>query len=124
MLGDYDVPVMYQDLANYTPSPMTGGMMPGAMMPGMMPVGMPMYGTSYLGGVQMHQLPERDIVELTKQKEQDGKKSAKLLAKIIGGTILLGYIPYFKKRIKKAGGIGKYIKNNWTKLVDKIKKIR
>jgi hypothetical protein len=114
MLGEYDVPIMYQDLGNYMPSPMMGGMMPGMM---------PMY-PSYLGDVHMQQLPERDMVQLANKKDNQGKKTAKLLAKIIGAALLIGYIPYFRKQITNAGGIGKYCKNNWTKLIDAIKKIR
>lgn len=115
MLGDYDVPVMYQDLGNYTPS----YIMPGMIMPGMMPGMMP--GTSYLGGVQLHQQPERDKIELMNKKDKDGKKTAILLAKIIGAALLIGYIPYFRKSINNAGGFKEYVKKGWNSLVAAIK---
>ena len=114
MLGDYDVPVMYQDLGNYTMNPFIGGLMP--MGCGMYP--------SYLGDVRIRPLPERDMVELMNKKNDNGKENAKLLGKIIGAALLVGFIPYIGKNIKNAGGISKFISNGWTKLVDAIKKIK
>lgn len=114
MLGDYDVPVMYQDLGNYPMNP---------FICGMMPLGCGMY-PSYLGDIRLRPLPERDMVQLMHKKNHNGNENAKLLGKIIGAAFLVGFIPYFAKNIKKAGGIGKYVSNNWTKLVNAIKKIK
>ena len=76
--GDFDVPIMYQDLANSTMSPMN---IPFGMMPGMYGVGMyggGMANTSYLGGVQMRQQPDRDKVEILNKKENSDKNIYKI----------------------------------------------
>ena len=99
--GDFDVPIMYQDLANSTMSPMN---IPFGMMPGMYGVGMyggGMANTSYLGGVQMRQQPDRDKVEILNKKENSDKNT-------------FGSIAPLRKSIKKAGGIGSYLKNMFT----------
>ena len=102
MIGsDYDTPVMYQDLGAYTPPGMYNGMMPGMM--GMYP--------SYLGGVKMQPILCEDKVELINKKNKEGNKNAKKLGLAIGGLFLLGFIPYFRRNIKKAGGVINYIKN-------------
>ena len=117
--GDFDVPIMYQDLGNSTMSPMN---IPFGMMPGMYGVGMygvGMYGggmanTSYLGGVQMRQQPDRDKVEILNKKENSDKNTFKKARMVLGGLILLGSIAPLRKSIKKAGGIGSYLKNMFT----------
>lgn len=112
--GDFDVPIMYQDLANSTMSSMN---IPFGMMPGMYGVGMyggGMVNTSYLGGVQMRQQPDRDKVEILNKKENSDKNTFKKAMMVLGGLILLGSIAPLRKSIKKAGGIGSYLKNMFT----------
>ena len=112
--GDFDVPIMYQDLANSTMSPMN---IPFGMMPGMYGVGMyggGMANMSYLGGVQMRQQPDRDKVEILNKKENSDKNTFKKAMMVLGGLILLGSIAPLRKSIKKAGGIGSYLKNMFT----------
>ena len=112
--GDFDVPIMYQDLGNSTMGPMN---IPFGMMPGMYGVGMyggGMANTSYLGGVQMRQQPDRDKVEILNKKENSDKNTFKKAMMVLGGLILLGSIAPLRKRIKKAGGIGSYLKNMFT----------
>ena len=121
MIGnDYDIPVMYQDLGTYSMNPFgvpTGG---GMMMPGMYGAGI---GTSYLGGVRLAPQLEHDKVELINKKEQEGNKTIKNVAKALGALLLIGYVPYFRKQITKAGGIGKYISKQWNSLTQGIKKM-
>lgn len=112
--GDFDVPIMYQDLANSTMSPMS---MPVGMMPGMYGVGMyggGMANTSYLGGVQMRQQPDSDKVEILHKKENSDKNTFKKAMMVLGGLILLGSIAPLRKSIKKAGGVWSYLKNMFT----------
>lgn len=123
MLGDLDTPIMYQDLANYTMGPLGTPTM-GMPMTGMPITGMPMMGmpnTSYLGGVRMQPIPERDMVELKNKKDNDGNKNLKTAAKILGAILAVGFIPYFAKNIKAAGGILKYTKQQWNKFTNWIK---
>ena len=121
MIGnDYDIPVMYQDLGTYSMNPFgvpTGG---GMMMPGMYGAGI---GTSYLGGVRLAPQLEHDKVELINKKEQEGNKTIKNVAKALGALLLIGYVPYFRKQITKAGGIGKYISKQLNSLTQGIKKM-
>lgn len=121
MIGnDYDIPVMYQDLGTYSMNPFgvpTGG---GMMMPGMYGAGI---GTSYLGGVRLAPQLEHDKVELINKKEQEGNKTIKNVAKALGALLLIGYVPYFRKQITKAGGIGQYISKQWNSLTQGIKKM-
>lgn len=101
--GDFDTPIMYQDLANYTMSPMN---IPFGYMGGMNG----MYNTSYLGGVQMQQQPNRDDILLMNKKKQEGKNTFKKAMMLLGGLFLVGFVPRISKGIKKNGFFG-YIKN-------------
>lgn len=107
--GDFDTPVMYQDLANYTMNPMMpfGGMVGG------------MYGgigsTSYLGGVQMRPQLDTDKVQLMNKKNQEGMSTFKKAMLGIGACLLLGFIPVIGKSIKKSGGVWNYVKGLFTK---------
>lgn len=106
MIGnDFDIPVMYQDLANYSMGPMS---MPGGMMPGIMP------NTSYLGGTQMPRQLDHDKVEIMNRKDREAKSTAKKVAIALGVILLAGFIPYFRKNITKAGGIKNYLSNSWN----------
>ena len=123
MIGsDYDIPVMYQDLGTYSMNPygmpvgMVGGM-PGMMMPGMMG----MYNTNYLGGTTMQPILCQDKLDLIAKKEKEDNNTLKKVGLGIGALLLVGFIPYFRKNIKKAGGIGKYIKNAWNSIVNSFK---
>lgn len=112
MIGsNFDTPIMYQDLANYTMSPMN---------PTMMPFG-GMTGSSYLGGVQMQRQLDHDKVQLKNKKKEEAKNTFKN-AMIAAGLILgLGFIPTLRKSVKNAGGIGKFFKNQWNNLVNWVK---
>lgn len=113
--GDFDIPVMYQDLANSTMGPMN---LPFGAMSGMYGAGM--YGgignTNYLGGVKMRQQPDRDKVQIMNKKENQDKINAKKVLIGLGALIALGSIPVLRKSIKKAGGLKKYAQNGWNSL--------
>lgn len=116
MIGsDYDTPIMYQDLGAYSMN--SFGMPFGGM------IGMPYANTSYLGGVTMQPQLCQDKVDLINKKDAEGNKTLKKLAYTLGALLLIGYIPYFRKQITKAGGIGQYISNHFTNLTTKIKNI-
>lgn len=105
--GDFDTPVMYQDLANYTMSPMYmpfGGMTAGG-------VG----SSSYLGGVQMRPQLDNDKVQLMNKKSEEGKSTFKKAMLGIGACLLLGFIPVVRKGIKNSGGVLNYVKSLFTK---------
>ena len=108
MIGnDYDVPVMYQDLGAYSMNPY------GAMMPGM--YGVPFGATNYLGGVTMQPILCEDKVELINKKNADGNKTAKKAGLILGGLLLLGFVPVIGKFIKN-GGIKNALKKGWDSI--------
>jgi hypothetical protein len=114
MIGsDYDTPIMYQDLGAYSMNP--SGMPVGGMM------GMPYANTSYLGGVTMQPQLCQDKVDLMNKKDAEGKNTFKKIAITLGALLLIGYVPYFRKQIKKAGGIAKYLSNHWTNISTKVK---
>lgn len=108
MIGsNFDTPVMYQDLANYTMNPMMG--MPfGGMVGG---IG----STSYLGGVQMRPQLDNDKVQLMNKKNEEGKSTFKKAMLGIGACLLLGFIPVIRKGIKNSGGVWSYVKGLFTK---------
>ena len=88
--GDFDIPVMYQDMANYTMNP---------MMP-MMPIGgiasSGIYGngnTSYLGGINIKPQLDNDKIEIMNKKEAESKDTAKKVAIGLGILLLIGFIP-------------------------------
>lgn len=113
--GDFDVPIMYQDLANSTMGPMS---IPLGTMSGMCGAGM--YGrmgnTNYLGGVQMRRQPDKDKVQIMNKKENQDKNTAKKVLIGLGAMVALGCIPILRKNIKKAGGLKKYFQNSWDSL--------
>ena len=119
MLGnDFDTPIMYQDLANYTMTPMSFGMNPmmGAPIGG---IGGG-YNTSYLGGIQIKSQPDKDSVEIMNRKRKEGYSTFKKVAITAAALALVGFIPYFRKQIKGSGGIISYIKNLWKKPQPKV----
>lgn len=88
MVGDLDIPIMYQDLANYTMSPMNiplGGITGNAGM----------YGgnTSYLGGVQMKPQLDNDKVQLMNKKDNEAKNTALKIGAGLAAVFLMGFIP-------------------------------
>ena len=114
--GDFDEPIMYQDLANSTMGAMNMSLEP---MSGMYGAGM--YGggsvvTSYLGGIKIPKQLDRDKVQIMNKKENQDKNTAKKILIGLGAFIALGIIPNFKKKYKKAGGLTGYIKNGWNSL--------
>ena len=110
MIGnDFDTPIMYQDLANYSMGPMSMPMM-GGMMPGMMGG----LNTSYLGGTRITPQLDHDKVEIMNRKNKEAKNTAKNVAIALGVIFLAGFIPYFRKKITSAGGIKKYLSNSWN----------
>lgn len=111
--GDFNTPIMYQDLANSTmgPMPYTTGV---PMMYG--------YGMGCnLGGVKMRRQLDKDKIEIMHKKEQQDKSTLKKALWIIGGAIALCSIPILRKNIKKAGGLKKYAQNCWTSLKNFVK---
>ena len=86
MVGDYSIPVMYQDLASYSMNHFAMPIMPG------MPV---MYGgnTSYLNGAKIAGQLDQDRVELMNKKTQEGNSTAKKVALALGALLLIGFIP-------------------------------
>lgn len=117
--GDFDVPIMYQDLANSTMGPMR---MPMGAMQGMYGAGM--YNPSYLGGVRMPRQLDKDKVQIMNNKENQDKNTAKKVLIGLGAMIVLGSIPVLRKSIKKSGGIVNYVKKLFSpsmSLSDKIK---
>lgn len=118
MIGDnYNVPIMYQDLANSTMGPLN---MPlgGICGIGMPPVG---YNTSYLGGVQMQRQPDRDKLVIKDKKENEDKNTFKKALGVLAVVVGLACIPALRKSIKKAGGFNQYMKNKWEGIVDFFK---
>ncbi len=109
MYGDFSVPVMYQDLANYSmpffpPMPIGG-------------IGYP----SYLGGIQMQPQLDADRVQLMKKKDEEGKKTFKkaLTALAVISAVIIA--PSLVKNIKKAGGITGYVKKQRNALKNLFK---
>ncbi len=105
MLGnDFDIPIMHQDLANYTMGPMA------------MPIGLNNpYGTNMLGGVRMASPLAHDSVNIHKQKDKESLTSFKKALIAIGAILTIGMLPAAKKNIKKAGGLWQFIKNSFKK---------
>ncbi len=109
--GDFNTPIVHQDLANSTMGPMYmpfGGVVGG-------------YNTSYLGGVQMQRQLDHDKISLMKQKENQDKSTMKKALVALAVIIGLGSIAPLRKSIKKAGGIGKYLNNQWKAIVNAFK---
>ena len=113
--GDFDIPIMYQDLANSSlgTMPYTTGIPPAMYGYGMGGIA---GGSSYLGGVQMRQQPDRDKIEIMHKKETQDKSTLKKVLWVIGGAIALGSIPVLRKSIRIAGGLSQYAKNCLTSL--------
>lgn len=110
--GDFDTPVMYQDLANYTMGPMN---IPFGVMSGNMYAGGMIGNTSYLGGVKMKPQLANDELQLINKKNEAGKSTFKKVMLGIGACLLLGFIPVISKGIKNSGGVWNYIKGLFTK---------
>lgn len=104
--GDFDTPVMYQDLANYSMPPMQMGMPFGGMVGG---------NTSYLGGVQLKRQLDHDKVQLINKKNEEAKSTLKKALIGIGVCLAIGFIPVICKNVKNAGGVWQYIKGLFTK---------
>lgn len=111
MIGNnFDTPVMHQDLANYSMSPMNFGMM-----------GMPYANTNYLGGVRMQPQLDHDKLQVINKKKQESKSTLKKALAAMGIILAVGFIPVLGKSIKKAGGVGKFLSNQWTKITNWFK---
>lgn len=105
MLGsDFDTPIIYQDLANYSMGPMS----------------VPNFGAmgtnNQFNGVKMQEPLKQDKVDLISQKNSQDKSFAKKVGIAAAVILGIGFIPVITKSIKKAGGLGKYIKNGFNKL--------
>ena len=112
MIGDnFDIPIMYQDLANSTMPPLNltaGGY----------------YGhTSYLGGITLPRQPDKDKLDLINKKDEQTKSTAKKILAGLGAAILLGGTIVLGQKIKKKGGIGKVLSQFWNTMTGKIKNI-
>lgn len=110
MIGnDFETPIMYQDLANYTMGPMSTPFMANP------------YNTQLLGGTSMPRQLDQDKVEIMNKKEKQDIGNGKKVLGALGAILLIGAIPILRKNIKKAGGIGKYFENKWNSLVNFVK---
>ncbi len=113
--GNFDTPIMYQDLINSTMGPLN---IPYA--PGMYGAGM--YGTSYLGGdVRLAPQLDQDKFQVMEQKENQGKRTMKIAGAVIGIILTLGALGRVRKGIKNAGGITKYLGNKWNNFINWVK---
>lgn len=104
MIGnDFDTPIMYQDLANYTMGPMS---MPfgTAVMP---------YNRSLLNGTTMQRQLDNDKVEIMNKKNQQDKSIFKKAVLGIGLVLAAGFIPFICKGIKNG--------NLWQSVKDLFK---
>ena len=100
--GDFDIPIMYQDLANYTMSPM------------MMPLGSITAGnTSYLGGTQMKPQLDHDKIEIINRKEAEGKSTAKKVALGLGAVFLVGFISCLFGKKGLASKVGGFLSRSY-----------
>lgn len=111
--GDFDTPMVYQDLANSTMGPMA--------MPPLGGITGGYYNTSYLGGVKMQPQLDHDKISLINHKEKDDRSTMKKALAALGIIIAVGCIAPLRKSIKSAGGFGKYMKNQWTNIVNVFK---
>lgn len=111
--GDFDTPIVYQDLANSTMGPMA--------MPPLGGITGGYYNTSYLGGVKMQPQLDQDKISLMNKKENEDKSTMKKALAALGIIVAIGCIAPLRKSIKSAGGIGKYLKNQWTNVVNAFK---
>ncbi len=112
--GDFDTPIMYQDLANSTMGPMY---IPFGTMAGMSGYGTGIAGinSNYLGGARMRRQLDRDKIEVSNRKGNQDSHTLRNALIVIGACIALGSIAPIRKSIKKAGGISKYIKSFFSK---------
>lgn len=113
--GDFNTPVVHQDLVNSAMGPM--------YMPfgGVTGAGLGGYNTSYFGGIQMQRQLDHDKISLMNHKENQDSSTMK---KALGALVLilgLGAIAPLRKSIKKAGGAGKYLSNQWNAIVNAFK---
>ena len=112
MIGnDFETPIMYQDLTNYTMGPMY---MPFAGVN-------PYANSNLLGGTMMPRQLDHDKLDVKNAKENEDKSTAKKVLTALGVILTLGAIPIVRKNIIKAGGIGKYLSNKWTSIVNFVK---
>ena len=112
MIGsNFDTPIMYQDLATSTMPPMTSFGMYGGMYGGV----------PHLYGIKLPPNLNKDKVELMHKKDEECKSSVKKALIAIAICFGVGFIPTLRKSIKNAGGIGKFIKNQWNNLVNWVK---
>ena len=113
MLGsNIDTPIMYQDLGYST------------MGPTAYPIGLlGGYYPSYLRGVNLPRQLDADKFQIMDRKEKEGISTAKKVAAALGIIFAVGLSGRFVKNIKAAGGIGKYLKDAWDKVVHGFKRI-
>ena len=104
MIGnDFETPIMYQDLANYSMGPMItpfGGM----TNP---------YNTNMLRGTTMPRQLDADKIEIMKQKENQDKSTFKKAAIALGVILAAGFIPFVRNGIKNG--------NLWQSVKDLFK---
>lgn len=129
MVGD--TPIMYQDLASYTMSPMSMPMMPmgfGGITGGSYQTLQGYGNTSYLGGTQMKSQLDADKVELMNKKSNEGKSTFKKVGIALAALFAIGFIPklagkqsIFSKvgnwattKYPKLNNVKSYISNKWS----------
>lgn len=112
MIGnDFETPIMYQDLANATMGPLA---MPSCTVN-------PYANTNLLGGAAIKSQLDNDKLEIMKSKDNEDKNTFKKALGVLGLCLALGAVPIVRKNIKKAGGVGKYLKNKWNNFVNSLK---
>lgn len=105
MYGDFDLPVIYQDLANYS-------------MPMFQPVP---FGTVLSGSIKMPRQLDADKVQLMNKKDAEGKKSFNNVLKTLAVIGALIFTSSLIKNVKKSGGISKYLSGQWKNLTNLFK---
>ena len=101
--NDFETPIMYQDLANYSMGPMVA---PFGWMTNP-------YSTNMLHGTAMPRQLDADKVEIMKQKENQDKSTFKKAAIALGVILAAGFIPFVRKGIKNG--------NLWQSVKDLFK---
>ena len=114
--GNFDIPVMYQDLASYTINPVPVPF--GAMTP---------YGYGNTGNVNIKPQLDNDKVELMNKKSDEGLSTAKKVGIGLAVVFAMGFIPqlFGKKSLqsriidlykKHSPAVKTFAQNTWTKI--------
>ena len=116
MVGD--TPIMYQDLASYTMSPMAMPMMPMGFggITGTPYQNQTGSNTSYLGGTQMKPQLDNDKVELMNKKSNEGISTAKKVGIALAALFAIGFIPKLAGKQSVFSKAGNWATKKYPKL--------